>query len=220
MNPSEHGRHVRLQKGFNVSTNRNSSLSYHTKSERDQVHAAMRTAPHKRPRPGRRRLSMHHLSLSLTRILLSVAVMLSLLCVSTEAVENSFSPSRTAKGNFVDGRIMFDHERAPQPILHRRDDPASSEIASTTTAADVSVTAASSDTSTTTTSLPTAFDGGFGTNYTQPSCPTFLRSMVNNDTFISCIPFSLLLQVRPLFPPSSIFLFKSPLDLISHLPEL
>lgn len=43
--------------------------------------------------------------------------------------------------------------------------------------------------------LPKPFDGGIGTNYTQQSCPTFLRSFLNNDTVISCVPLSLLLQV-------------------------
>ena len=43
--------------------------------------------------------------------------------------------------------------------------------------------------------LPRPFDGGFGTNYTQQSCPTFLRSMLNNETFSACLPLSLLLQV-------------------------
>ena len=43
--------------------------------------------------------------------------------------------------------------------------------------------------------LPKPFDGGFGTNYTQQSCPTFLRSMLNNETFSACLPLSLLLQV-------------------------
>lgn len=42
--------------------------------------------------------------------------------------------------------------------------------------------------------LPKAFDSGFGTNYTQQSCPSFLRSLAGNETFTSCSPFSLLLQ--------------------------
>lgn len=46
------------------------------------------------------------------------------------------------------------------------------------------------------TTLPKPFDGGFGTNYTQPSCPTFLKAFSTNTTFTSCLPFSLLLQVR------------------------
>lgn len=43
--------------------------------------------------------------------------------------------------------------------------------------------------------VPKPFDGGIGTNYTQQSCPTFLRSFLSNDTVISCVPLSLLLQV-------------------------
>lgn len=45
------------------------------------------------------------------------------------------------------------------------------------------------------TSLPKAFDGGLGSNYTEASCPLFLNSFLNNDTFTGCMPFSLLLQV-------------------------
>ncbi|KAF6230310.1 hypothetical protein HO133_004650 [Letharia lupina] len=125
---------------------------------------------------------------------LFMAMIFSVLCMPTEAAEHPGSQSRAVKGPFVDGRILFDHEAAPQPALHRRDDSVSTDTASTTTAAEVAVTSSSSDPSTTPTSLPRAFDGGFGTNFTQPSCPTFLRSMVSNDTFISCVPFSLLLQ--------------------------
>ena len=47
------------------------------------------------------------------------------------------------------------------------------------------------------TSLPKAFDGGLGSNYTEASCPLFLNSFLNNDTFTGCMPFSLLLQVSP-----------------------
>jgi hypothetical protein len=43
--------------------------------------------------------------------------------------------------------------------------------------------------------LPKPFDGGLGTNYTQQSCPTFLRSMLGNETFSACLPLSVLLQV-------------------------
>ena len=46
-----------------------------------------------------------------------------------------------------------------------------------------------------------AFDGGLGSNYTEPSCPLFLNSFLAQDTFTDCMPFSLLLQVS-LFPPS------------------
>ncbi len=51
--------------------------------------------------------------------------------------------------------------------------------------------------------LPKPFDAGLGTNYTQPSCPTFLRSMINNETFSACLPLSLLLQVCRSLPSGS-----------------
>ncbi|KAL9604030.1 MAG: hypothetical protein Q9219_000792 [cf. Caloplaca sp. 3 TL-2023] len=42
--------------------------------------------------------------------------------------------------------------------------------------------------------LPHPFDTGLGNNYTQPNCPIFINNFLRNDTFISCVPFSLLLQ--------------------------
>lgn len=198
MNRSEDCRDAGLQGGFNVSTTDGSFLSHHTmcKREEEVQHAATIITTHKRPRPGRRRLSTHYLPLSLAQIFFFMIMIMSLLCMPIEAIEHLESQSRAVQGHFLDGRIIFDHNDAPQPALHRRDDPASTDTASTTTAPEAAATSSSSDSSTTTTSLPRAFDGGFGTNFTQPSCPTFLRSMVNNDTFISCVPFSLLLQVR------------------------
>ena len=197
MNRSEDHKDAGLQEDFNVLSLDVPSPSHHTKCERERVqHTATITTARKRPRPGRRRLSRHHLPLSLTQISLFVTIFLSVLCMPTEAAEHPGSQSRAVKDHFVDGRIMFDHKHAPLPALHPRDNPVSTNTASTITAAEAAVTSSTSDSSTPTISLPRAFDGGFGTNYTQPSCPTFLRSMVNNDTFISCVPFSLLLQVR------------------------
>ncbi|KAL8869395.1 MAG: hypothetical protein Q9174_004300 [Haloplaca sp. 1 TL-2023] len=43
-------------------------------------------------------------------------------------------------------------------------------------------------------SLPRPFDTGLGNNYTQPNCPVFINSFLRNETFTSCLPFSLLLQ--------------------------
>ena len=173
MTRSEDYRYARPQKAFNVNFMAASSLSCHESCQREEVQrAAMKTIPHERPRPGRRRLSMHRLSLSLTQIFLFATMILSVLCQPVNAVEDAASQSRAVEARFVDGRIMFDPDAVPQPELQRRD-----------------------DSSTSTATLPRAFDSGFGTNYTQPSCPTFLRSMVNNETFISCVPFSLLLQV-------------------------
>lgn len=215
MDLSEDHRHVGLQECFSVLGTDTSSLSRRTKCKKEEVRrAAMTGIPHERPRPGRRRLSMHHLPLSLTRFCLFLTMVLSVLCKPIEAVEHPGSQSRAVKGHFVDGGIIFDQISVPQPVLHRRDDRESTDAASTTTAAEASQTP-NADSSTTTVSLPRAFDGGFGTNYTQPSCPTFLRSMVNNDTFISCVPFSLLLQVCPSYRKNL------PLErLISPFPEL
>ena len=163
-----------------------SSLSCHQKCQREEVQrVAMKEIPHERPRPGRRRLSMRRPPLSLTQIFFFATMILSVLCRPTEAVQDPGSQSRAVEGHFVDGRITFDQDSVPQPELQRRQDSA------------------------TTTTLPRAFDSGFGTNYTQPSCPTFLRSMVNNETFVSCVPFSLLLQVR-LFPRKNPFLLLQP----------
>ncbi|KAL9037132.1 MAG: hypothetical protein Q9214_005833 [Letrouitia sp. 1 TL-2023] len=43
-------------------------------------------------------------------------------------------------------------------------------------------------------SLPVPLDSGLGNNYTEPNCPVFIRSMLDNDTFASCLPLSILLQ--------------------------
>ena len=173
MNHSEDDRYVRPREGVNAHSMDALSLSYYEKCQREEVkRAAMKATPHERPRPGRRRLSMHRLPLNLTQIFLSAIMILSILCQPIEAVEQPGSQSRAVEGHPVDGTIAFDQTPVAQPELQRRQ-----------------------DSSTTTATLPRAFDSGFGTNYTQPSCPTFLRSMVNNETFVSCVPFSLLLQV-------------------------
>lgn len=52
----------------------------------------------------------------------------------------------------------------------------------------------------TATALPTPFDSGFSNNITQ-SCATFVNGFLNNSTFQTCLPFSLLLQVRYLCSP-------------------
>lgn len=51
------------------------------------------------------------------------------------------------------------------------------------------------------TQTPQAFDGGLGSNYTEPSCPLFLNSFLAQDNFTNCLPFSLLLQVCSLSHP-------------------
>ena len=76
----------------------------------------------------------------------------------------------------------------------------SSAAASTTDTSSATITGSGNENSSaasTSSPLPKPFDGGLGTNFTQPSCPDFLTSMINNDTFSSCLPFSVLLQVSP-----------------------
>ncbi|MCJ1389283.1 hypothetical protein MMC18_002139 [Xylographa bjoerkii] len=42
--------------------------------------------------------------------------------------------------------------------------------------------------------LPRPFDTSLGSNFTNSACPAFFNSFLNNATFSSCLPFSLLLQ--------------------------
>ena len=50
-------------------------------------------------------------------------------------------------------------------------------------------------------SLPQPFDTSLGNNFTNPSCPQFFNSFLNDPTFTSCVPLSLLLMVRTPFTP-------------------
>ncbi|KAF2461269.1 hypothetical protein BDY21DRAFT_278223 [Lineolata rhizophorae] len=47
--------------------------------------------------------------------------------------------------------------------------------------------------------LPEPFDTSLGKNFTNQGCPDFFSSFLNNDTFQSCMPFSLLLQTSQSF---------------------
>ena len=96
--------------------------------------------------------------------------------------------------------------------LKRRDDSlnaASSTSSSAPTSTDsgsASTTLVSSASSTSsglvvstplpTSQLPEPFDLGFSNNITT-SCQSFMNNMLSNDTFKTCLPFSLLLQVWP-----------------------
>lgn len=154
--------------------------------------------PHTRPRPGRRRHHNALLPLSFTyTFLLTLPMLLSLLCITTEASDQQSSPGRIVRQRFAERKILFDDK---PPELYRRGDSTASLraiAAPTATGSDSATISIISESTSTSSALPKAFDGGLGTNYTKPSCPTFLRSMVNDDTFISCVPFSLLLRVKP-----------------------
>ena len=161
-------------------------------------------------RPGRRRTTRYHLPISLSCTLtLTLLFLLSCCCGPVHAAGAGTRESRMQRNRvpFESGDIIiFDERPAPQPALFRRAEASSivapvqtktahAAASSSTTSSTSSDTAIQSAPTESSAPPPRPFDGGLGTNYTQPSCPTFLKSMINNDTFTSCIPFSLLVQV-------------------------
>ena len=175
----------------------------------EMLQTACSHTPRARPRPGRRRSARcrqpFHFSCTLTLMLL---VLLSCSCsfIHAASVGTRTSRSQQARGRFVSKDIIFDDRPAPQPAIHRRAEASSiaapvqsstnnGDPASSDTSSGSSPSAILSAPTNSVATLPKPFDGGLGTNYTQPSCPTFLKSMISNDTFTSCLPFSLLLQV-------------------------
>ena len=162
-------------------------------------------------RPGRRRWHIASMPVS---AMLSVLLLLCL-CAPAFAAHRPGFHERRPKVEGRENDIIFDPR---QPPLERRQfnlEPSSSKerrATKTSSRSAPSSTAEAEATETpesTTTNgiasapmpsgfmLPKAFDGGLGTNFTQPSCPTFLKEMIRNETFISCLPFSVLLQVGP-----------------------
>ena len=166
-------------------------------------------APHARPRPGRRRNTRLYLLFDFPSVLNIAFLLLVLLSYSgtSNAADMEAPLPRAQKfgARINHEEIIFDTRPAPQPALYRRAE--ASSIVAPPASKTKNAAVASSNTSETSTAsiesaptdspspLPKPFDGGLGTNYTQPSCPTFLKSMISNDTFTSCMPFSLLLQV-------------------------
>lgn len=154
---------------------------------------------------------------TLVRWLLVVVLLLSTLCASADARSHGRQSDQRAREEDLDQpeEILFDHR--PPPIVplgqlerwheKRAETTVLSRPTFVSTASALPRGAATSSAATATSStsaapdptdspLPKPFDGGLGTNYTQSSCPSFLKSFLNNDTFTSCLPFSLLLQVR------------------------
>lgn len=103
------------------------------------------------------------------------------------------------------GNLLYDTREPPTPRarLARRAESsvvpsAAASTGSTTDAGTASSTASSTIETATPSSaaaLPMPFDTSLGNNFTSPSCPTFFHDFLNNSTFVSCLPFSLLLQV-------------------------
>lgn len=161
-------------------------------------------ALHTRPRPGRRRQGAYHLPFKAIHTLVFTALMFFLLCAPTEANRQPGSRIRKSRGVGRIGEILLDARLSPEPALHRRAEasstaaPDANATKTTSSAVATSILSAPTDSNS---PLPKPFDGGIGTNFTQPSCPTFIKSMISNDTFTSCLPFSLLLQVSLDHPP-------------------
>ncbi len=68
----------------------------------------------------------------------------------------------------------------------------------TTTSTDTQPTSLVTAPNTDSSSLPRPFDTGLGNNYTNPDCLAYMNNMLRNETFTSCLPLSLLLQVSKL----------------------
>lgn len=96
--------------------------------------------------------------------------------------------------DLIPRELLFDRG-APIPRMQARNE--ASVLASTTIRPSGSTTATGSvqvatETSTT---LPRVFDSNIGNNFTTSTCPTFFDRFLSNQTFIDCLPLSLLLQV-------------------------
>lgn len=165
--------------------------------------------PNRRSQNGLRRTSLR--LFSTVQMLFSLALALAMLAAPVLALKGrSHENDRRHMLLAKDEGIIFDRRPAPAPLLFRRDSPSASTersekasktaktaVRSRSSASDASSTSVESASSPNASPLPKAFDGGLGTNYTQPSCLTFLQDMISNDSFTSCLPFSVLLQVRP-----------------------
>ena len=97
--------------------------------------------------------------------------------------------------------LLFDRSEPPKPPmrLHARQQTSqASTVVPTTTASEATSTSSEALATAEPTgeiALPVPFDSTMGNNFTQPSCPTFFRQFLANDSFQDCMPLSLLLQV-------------------------
>lgn len=111
------------------------------------------------------------------------------------------------------GEIVVDRRPSPHVAQLQRRQVSSTSDRSTSTSADStptlspSTTLSGSDSSTsptlttdqdadTNSPLPSPFDTNLGNNFTSNSCPDFFKKFLASSEFQSCLPFSLLLQVR------------------------
>ena len=175
-------------------------------------------------KPGRRRLGFYRYTPPPSTWLL-VLFLLAILCGISEAGINpvKYREAEEFAELAARGEILFDRRPAPIPPLYRRQNlfgDSTSAPAPTTTSAVTKNSASASPKSlspSTTTSgntpasttagsapsspatnvpLPRPFDTSLSSNFTSTTCPDFFNSFLTNETFTSCLPLSLLLQVR------------------------
>lgn len=105
------------------------------------------------------------------------------LAVSQSSTQSSGIPTR------VPVRTGESSARDERRIYARSSSTNSTASSSSTIPSTLSATGTS-----TTFTLPRPFDTTLGDNFTETNCPTFLERMLNDSSFISCYPVSLLLQ--------------------------
>lgn len=165
-------------------------------------------SPHIRSQLDRRRKNSYMLHTSFVHTLALFLFLLLSLCSPTHAADAGTGATRLQKirGRFILRGNTYNGPSASQLAIYRRqqggdelaageNDTISKPSVSSSTASDPTPSSIESAPVDSSSPLPTPFDGGLGKNYTQPSCPAFLKNMINNDTFVQCLPFSLLLQV-------------------------
>lgn len=176
--------------------------------------------PHIRPRPGRRRGSFQHGFRNIP-VLFATVLLVCTLCAPASAIaaRRPVYEGRFERGDLVEDsqmgqvpeEILFDHRPSPVALYRRQDDhdglssTSGGKKASTASAISSPSPTSTDDSSvdgeiqtappSTNSPLPIPFDGGLGTNFTESSCSTFMKSMITNKTFTNCLPFSVLLQV-------------------------
>lgn len=153
--------------------------------------------------------------------LFSIFIALSLLCSPAAGAKAYGDRQRSANDRIVErGELLVDRSPHPVPqrmrLERRQNEEASSSTAelpasilpSSNSPASGSATDAVSDAPAATptiiisadpssaANLPQPFDTSLGNNFTSSACPNFIRSFRDNSTFLSCLPLSLLLQVR------------------------
>ena len=151
------------------------------------------------------------------------AASLSLVALASMSPKSAAAPTGADKGIWMEADRIDMEAQATQAVSNSTSDsnspvslsfpiPIASTTTSpvmTTTAVPTIVSASATCPPATATSIPAAtgftvprpFDNTIWTNFTEPSCPTFFESFVNDHTFITCAPFSLMLRVRPIRPP-------------------